>query len=451
MKRCGKHTWREISKYTGVEKNTCKSRYTRKGHTLQPGPCPVCSESRELGIKSEVRGNELYITATTDRIMTEADLIAAVGLDQDEWVVVSSEYNKWDGFAKLKEGDLHWRNGKLDHGDLEYGGIGIVELFGVRLKCVRKEPVLLCPSLSAVEVVRSGVLPPAASSKAPMAIAFADLHLGYERDIYSGALRPFHDRNFISAVVKLIQLVGPREVHLLGDGIDLTGLSTFLKSPEHAYTLQPTLMEFAYILAMIRDAMPRDSDFYYHEGNHEARMGRELKRAMPELYGIKAANVDIPALSLGALLDLNGLSIKWVGDYPNGFRKLGDMVLKHGDVAKQPGLTAKHYVENEYSSTLTAHIHRPESAMRVKSGADGEREVVAHVIGCGCRLDGMVPPGKENAHWGQSMAVIHYGADWSSAQNISVVDGRFSYAGERYTCDSYVGQLERDIPSFRWR
>jgi len=453
MKRCGNHTWEEISQYTGVQKNTCKSRYTRKGYTLQPGPCPVCSSqpATSLGVKTRVQGNNLYVTATVDRIMTEADLVDAVGLDLNKWVIVSSEYGKWDGFAKKKEGDLHWRNGHLDHGDLYYDGIGVVELFTVRIKCVRRRPVLLVPDLRPVTVNYSGTMPPAHKSKNPVALVFADTHFGYERNIYNGVLEPFHDRCFLSSVIKMIRLIGPREVHLLGDGLDLVGLSSFLTSPGHAYTLQPTLDEFAYFLGMVVDAAPAGADIYYHKGNHEDRIDKELKKSAPELYGIKAQGVDIPALSLPALLDLNALGVKWVGDYPNGFRKVGDAILRHGEVAKQPGLTAKHYIDNEYSSTVTAHIHRPESATKVKYGANGDREVSAHVVGCGCRLDGIVPPGKENAHWSQSMAVIHYGADWSSVQNISVVDGRFSYAGERYTCDSYVGQLEKDIPSYRWR
>ena len=392
------------------------------------------------------------MTVTADnRIKTLEQLKAAVNLDETEWVVVDSGFKKWDGFAKDKEGELHWHDGKLQHGDLYYNGVSISELFSVWMKCVRREPVPLYPTLSKVSVnVAPGALS-ASSQASPSALVLADMHVGFERDIMSGALTPMHDRSFMACMLKVAETVRPIEVHILGDGLDLAAFSTFTQKPQHAYTLQPALYELAWFLARLRYVLPHGSSIFYHKGNHEERIDKDLAKSMPELYGIRAVGVDLPALSLESLLDLGSINVQWVGDYPNSFRMFGDVMLKHGDVAKQPGLTARHYAENEVVSTVTAHIHREELATSVVQTPAGRKEIKAYTVGCGCDLHGAVPARKKHNNWTQGAILIHNGA-WSSVvQHLPVVNGTYILNGRKYICQSYIEDLEKDITEIRWR
>ena len=452
MKACGKHTWREISDYTGVRKNTCKSRYTRKGRHLQPGPCPVCSSAQEqYGVEVKEENNTLEAVATDDRIKTVEQLKVAIQLDETEWVVIDSGYRKWDGFAKDKTGSLHWLEGKIDHGNLYYNGVSVTELFSVWIKCARREPVLLNPSIKSVNVnISQRAYIGGSDSGAQASLVTGDLHVGFEREIETGRLVPMHDREFMACTIKVVEEVQPEEFHLIGDGLDLAGFSSFTKLPQHSYTFQPALMELAWYLGRIRAAMPRGSKVYYHEGNHEARIDKDLAKAMPELYGIKAVNADIPALSLESLLDLKSIGVEWVGGYPDSFREYSGIVLKHGNVVKQPGLTARHYADNEIVSTVTAHIHREEVATRVVYGPGGKRVIKAYTIGCGCDTQGVVPAKKKNNNWTKGFALIYRG-QWPQVNLITVDEGSFVMNGRSYVCDSYVDQLEEQISDVRWR
>jgi len=421
---------------------------------LQPGPCPVCSgEAGELdsGVRVKEETNYLEASAVDDRIKTVEQLKAAIELDEDEWVVVDSGYKKWDGFAKDKQGELHWTNGRLDHGDLYYNGIAVEQLFSVWIKCIRREPVVVVPTLKSVSInVHPGASGKSATSSGNV-LVFADTHFGYEREIGSSVLSPMHDREFLSAVLTLAEETEPEEVHLLGDGLDLAPFSSFTQMPQHAFTLQPTLYEFAWFLGKLRIVLPRRSKIYYHEGNHEVRIARQLAKSIPELYGVKPVGVDFAAVSISSLLGLGEIGVEFVGGYPDTYREVDGIMLKHGDAVKQPGLTARHYLDNEVCSTVTAHVHRDEYASKPVYGLNGREEIRAYVVGCGCDVLGLVPARKGNNAWTQSMIVIHRDTFLPTVQNIPVVDGRFFYNGKRFTCPSYVKLLEEDIPEYRWR
>jgi hypothetical protein len=212
------------------------------------------------------------------------------------------------------------------------------------------------------------------------------------------------------------------------------------------YTLQPTLKELAWYLARLKSILPTKTKVFYHKGNHEARIDRELKRSMPELYGIKAVGVDIPALSVRSLLGLDDIGVEWVGGYPDSSRQVDKVLVSHGDIARAPGLTAKAYAENSLESTIHAHVHRTERSTRILYGG-GRKKIVSTVIGCGCRLDGAVPAKKGNLNWDQSVAIVHPG----DVQVVSIDDGAFAYDGKTFRCGDCVADLEQDIPDYRWR
>ena len=247
------------------------------------------------------------------------------------------------------------------------------------------------------------------------ALVWSDTHYGVKRDELTGDLLPIHDRHAIDLVKQVAALADIDTLAFCGDGIDAPAISDYVGTPDLTRTLQPSLVELDYDWAQIRHAAQPDEE-YYIEGNHDERVREALLKTAPELYGIRdveAIKEDRPPqLSLKSLLRLNEKGVEWRGDYPDGEVLLNEGVeLSHDwTLSSKSGKTVYQMIrdQNGEVSRIQGHGHRHEVAWKTNWKGRRRAEYFSAMLGCLCRLDGIVEGTQAKQNWQQSFGLLHY-------------------------------------------
>lgn len=268
-------------------------------------------------------------------------LIRDRGLDPEEWVVVSTTLNEWDGMTGKQ------RNNEL-----------------VRLKqwkvTLRRAPHLILAS-PAVHVPRIKTVAPRLYPDLPEMIVVEGDHQA-----------PYHDPALHEASLGFLRELSRKhsltEHVFLGDTGDFPTISRHADHPAATAGVNDVIQSCYDLLRDKREAAPQ-ARARKLKGNHDWRVESELLLRAERMYGIKPADTkngpELPALSLRRLLHLDALGIELVED-PRGWEHgeielvpgTGGLVVRHGWLTGAN--TAKRSLEKRGRSLIVGHTHSRE-------------------------------------------------------------------------------------------
>lgn len=255
---------------------------------------------------------------------------------------------------------------------------------------------------------------------------------------------PMHDDAALNVTIEMARSREITDIVLLGDMLDLAGMSRFGGPPTLARQAQRAIDYLHEYIAQLRAAAPHAS-ISYIEGNHEARMAKTLAANAAEAFGLRRANVPDawPVLSPPYLLRLDDLGVTYYGGYPNGTVWLReDIRVVHGSRTSADRASK----DNVLVSSFQGHSHRLEAMTRTYLGRSGEIVPTIHVA-CGttARIDGTVPsygsgsddsgrPVRSVENWQTGAVVVTYDVDavgtLPNVELVPIVNGRAVWRGK---------------------
>lgn len=464
IKRCRQqHTWQEIAEFYGTTWNAIRNQWRRKAKRLDPlpSPCPYCgdteperAEDREQVSWAE-HGNYAEAKAQAVDIRSLEQLLEIVDPDLDVWQILDWGIKCWQVGAKIEIGELEFDEGRIS-GHLSKQGLGKENLWSAWVKFIRRKPIPIRPVIQPVQ--SSAVFPPPPiPNREPgdvrRGLLIPDVQMGYERDIRTGALKPFHDRRAMDLGVQLATALQPEVIVVMGDYLDLTMFTDkYIRSPEFYFTTQPSVLEAHFYLRRLREACPA-ARIYLLIGNHEQRVEKMLSVHLLEACDLKAADeLQLPpALSVPKLLALHALQVEWIGEYPDGEVWLGPLRVTHGErVSQIPGGSARKVAEDCDQHTAFGHVHRIEMVSRRVRTRRGWRTVRTFTPGCLCHIDGRVPGSDKADNWQQGLAVVEYTESSYTALPIEITEGACIYDGSVWRGRDYTDALSEIWPEWNW-
>jgi len=206
---------------------------------------------------------------------------------------------------------------------------------------------------------------------------------------------PFQNDRALDLAMVAVKEFMPGCITFCGDDIDAPNFSSFEQRSEWAGSLQSSLDQFHEYLSRIRAESP-DSKIVVHEGNHNARIEREVRRYNGELIGLKRARSEqeLSVLSLGFLMRFDELGVEYVTGYPNAeYWHEDDIKSFHGTKAVTRGSTMASVIQNETVSCIQGHSNRAEIVYRTLMVGREERQIFGMNPGTTCDFD-KIPSGK---------------------------------------------------------
>ena len=236
-----------------------------------------------------------------------------------------------------------------------------------------------------------------------------------------GTLVPFHDVLALEAALRVVAIVKPDLIVILGDYLDLAAFSRFDQEPYFAHTTQPAIQAGYEYLAKLRATCPH-AKIVLIAGNHDDRIRKSILNWNKEALHLRRADQPQgwPVFSVQNLLALDSLDVEYIDGYPAGQYWINDRLLcMHGLKVRSGGSTAKAVADDERVSTIFGHVHRIEWHYKTVRVRNGLRTNFAGTPGCLCRIDGTVPSTKGGVdafgkpissaeNWQQGMAVVAY-------------------------------------------
>jgi hypothetical protein len=212
------------------------------------------------------------------------------------------------------------------------------------LKSSSFKPKEECPKWPVIQPANAGTILYAARAASPTPAAqrvflWPDTQIGFYRSVQTGELTPMHDLAAVDVALQMLHSFRADRVVILGDLLDLAGLSRWLQLAEFQHTLQPALQYTYILLAKIRSIVGANCVIDYLAGNHERRMSEYIAKNAIAAHGIRNVEKDLtkvnphtllpttwdwPALSIPKLLHLEDLGIKYSAEYPGGEVWLND-------------------------------------------------------------------------------------------------------------------------------
>lgn len=224
---------------------------------------------------------------------------------------------------------------------------------------------------------RAEIIEPSTKERWEVGLLVSDIHA------------PYHDKQLIESVIKVLEHLQPHFVVLNGDINDFFGLSRFNKAQERLELLQSELDIGIEIRKAFREAAP-NARFYETIGNHEERLLTYPGFNAPALRSLRS-------LKPSSLLGLDELEIR---QFPqHGFRLREEFVVEHGVIVRSTsGASAKARLEATLISGIMGHTHRFDSYHK-----SGYRDLSWYEQGCLCMLNPDYVKG--GANWKQGFAI----------------------------------------------
>lgn len=280
-----------------------------------------------------------------------------------------------------------------------------------------------------------------------VAVVLPDPQIGFRQT--EDGLDPFHDEQAISVAMQLVEELRPDKIVNLGDLLDFPAHSRFAQEQAFATTTQHALDRAHRFLAEQRALCPK-ADIELHAGNHDVRLGNQIRDNAAASLHIRQANIpdSWPVMSVPFLLRLDELGIKYIDGYPAGESWINDrLVCRHAPAKmRSAGSSAAASIEDERVSTIFGHIHRLEMLHKTRPKRDGFTQNFAASVGCLCRIDGAVPSVngavdtkgnpvltyKEN--WQHGLGVVTYqdgDADFA-LEIVPIISGKALFRGREF-------------------
>lgn len=296
---------------------------------------------------------------------TPEALLREHGLDPAEWVIARIRVNRWDDPNEPKQ--------------------------QLRFDVVPRSAVI-------------EIQPPDPSKwKAPM-LRKAKADKPLKGVVISDHHAPHHEPTFHRLFLEYLGEEQPDIIDVNGDLLDFSTISRFQEGETHNSPVNDCLQAGYEILADYRSVCP-DATIRYKRGNHSERLRKYLMDTAREYHQIKAANEEMPALSLQRLLKLDELKVDYIDrDWEHAKTKLSPkLTVRHGvSTSKNAG---RAMLDRHAGSTVQGHDHRVSMAFETEH-EDLEDESVLRVrmalsTGCACIIPGglghAVDPDWQNA------------------------------------------------------
>lgn len=317
--------------------------------------------------------------------LNEAEMLGKIKDLLDDYDIDPSNIDKIAS-VEIRDGE-HTGFIKNEHGEIEE-----VNLPNKRRRIVFK-PVSAEPQQEIIREAPPTIIKPAKTvrkqSKDKRAIIVPDLQGGFRR--IGEELEPIHDERVVEVGLQIIRHAQPDLIVLNGDNLDFPDLSHYMPDSNHfQVVMQATIDRVHEILATMRASAP-DAEIVYLAGNHEARLNKQILKHNMHLWGIKRpkAGDDYSWLSVGHLLNLQELDIRYISGYPANSYLINDRLQAvHGDRVRSNGSTAPAYANQEELSTIYGHVHRREAYARTNRMG---RVIMGLSYGTWARTDGAVP------------------------------------------------------------
>lgn len=203
----------------------------------------------------------------------------------------------------------------------------------------------------------------------------------YRREVFVSDLQiPFQDVNAVEVFFDIARDLKPDIVYLGGDIIDFYSISPFLKDAEFV-DVRYEVQKLVQFLIRVRNEFPK-AKIYYHQGNHEMRLFRELWKS----FNGALTKVSNYLMHPVYLFQLDGLGIEYV-DEPI---RIGRLYHLHGHEAKSRGRiehVALNLLRRWGENLICGHFHKFDEF--VIKALDGTLKA-AYINGC--LFDIMITP-----------------------------------------------------------
>jgi hypothetical protein len=383
----------------------------------------------EESFTSQNFGPNTVLTYEGPNPKTLDELLEAMEVDLNIYQVEKWIANKWDG--QLKGGKP-------------------VPLFQVKVWLVpyKLEPPELCVPQVILDVpnvpVKKG-----RKAKVRRALFLTDLHVGYRRNIDTGVLEPYHDREALDVVHQLASRFPFDEIIFGGDQLDLPEWTRkFNKGPEFYFTTKPSIIELGWWLSRFMHTAP-DAPIRVLEGNHEKRLPKLVNDSLIAAHSLPSGQEVIrKAFDLGYMLGLVGDHSTWHAGYPNNAYWLnGSIKVVHGNKTSAiPGALPFKLLEGVDYSVVYGHNHKMETVQKTIEFDGGLKVLTAGSPGCLCRLDYKVPGHTYGQQWQQGVAIIHFTAtDLVRLELVPIHKGRLYYDGYEFSSTEVIHELASDF------
>ena len=262
------------------------------------------------------------------------------GFDPDQWEIQSLTVNQWEA------------------PDVD-GGKRLMEQTKATLK---QKPQFLGELISAIgNLPKDGISPQptfkAKKSKQELLVVLGDHQL------------PFRNQKLTDLSHSFLSSLKPDGLIYMGDLIDFPNLSKFEANPDFTSTVQQGIDLGYQTLRDLKESagLKKGSELIFIEGNHEVRLRRALINKLPQLFGIKQADVseeEKSVLHLANLMKFNELGwIYWdepsdVYPHPE-YEIVKGLFARHGNfVRAKAGMSALANLDRVDGSIIQGHTHR---------------------------------------------------------------------------------------------
>lgn len=442
-------TWREIGLHFGLNANTVRKRWERIRDSQKEDPYGISPEELEGFFE---HGNKATVVG---RVHSIGDLLSIFDVDEDEWLITNAVVETWEmGRKKETRRIIYGADGKIQEGSfsVDTGEVNPQTLFKCKAWLVRKMPILIRPMIQPINLnfkLEYSPKPPRSGALC-VALVLGDMQIGYERDLDTGYLNPYHDRIAMDVALQIARSYPFTDLIINGDYMDFSEWQDrFARSPEHNQTTGASLREGCWWLGMYAKACV-NARRRYVQGNHEIRIPNYIDKMIPAAHDLRNGfDWEVPpALSVPGLLALDTLGYEWIDGYPDNRIWLNDgVVVEHGNkVSGVPGGTARKMAEKDYS-TVFNHIHRAEKASRLLEQRNGIKQVQAVSAGCLCRIDGTVPGSTKESNWQHGVSVVYYDPESKhhAIEIIEIRDGLAVWGGEVFEGQDNSEQIAEEI------
>jgi len=397
-------------------------------------------EVGEGDVNVEETGNTMRLSSKSYRIKTKDDLVETCGVDLDDWVIEKSRIKTYEGYRRDEKKDLEFVDGRITGSVVDNGELTIEPLFSVEVWLARRNPIALHPIVQPVVVKANIPRKPLPKTAKRLDLSVFDAHFGYSRDWLTGKLTPFHDRKALSLVLQIAGLYEFDNIIIGGDMFDLAEMSTkFARTPDMQFTTQPALIECSWFLQQLMLAAPT-AKLWWLQGNHEKRLTDLLMQHALQAYELRSVkNLNMPVMSIPYLLDLDGMGIEYVSEYP-GEKYINNVRYIHGVTVKgKSGHTVASLLDEAQDSTICGHGHRREIATKTLRGKK-PREITAMMPGCLCHTDGRVPSARDHENWQKGVGIVTSMGFYP----IPIMDDKADLFGDVVEAYDYLPQLQQD-------
>lgn len=200
---------------------------------------------------------------------------------------------------------------------------------------------------------------------------------------------PFHSKPMHELTCRYLAEEKPDRIICAGDLLDFPDISRHRTIPGDKYdaSVNECLQAGYDLLRDYREAAP-DAQMQMIPGNHDIRLATKIIDQADKVWNIRAANDDVPALSLRRLLHLDHLHIDFIDetDWTRAKVKINRrLTVRHGHTTKKnPG---PQLLASLGGSTIQGHSHRTSALYNTMHSEEGPEFRVAAETGCMCQID----------------------------------------------------------------